>query len=61
MTKLSKTNWPESTVAKVQPFSGKTFIGNVEVVFDPIERVYVPVEKKGVRKNGYTEYDLREN
>jgi hypothetical protein len=30
-------------------------------VFDPIERVYVPVEKKGVRKNGYTEYDLREN
>lgn len=60
MSKLNKATWPESTVVKVQPFSGKTFIGNVEVMFDPIERVYSPVEKKGTRKVGYTEYDLRE-
>ena len=55
-----KMTWPESTVAKVHPFSGKTFIGDVEVVFDPIERVYSPVEKKRYRKVGYREYDLRE-
>jgi hypothetical protein len=60
MTKLNRASWPENTVVKVQPFTGKTFIGNVEVIYDPIDRVYSPLEKRSIRSRGYTEYDLRE-
>jgi hypothetical protein len=60
MKKLNNVSWPETTVVKVQPFTAKTFIDNVQVVYDTLNRVYSPVENKTTRINGYTEYDLRE-
>lgn len=57
--KLNKY-WPETTVARIQPFTGKTYIDNTEVVYDPVDRLYVPVEKRVNPIKGYTEYDLRE-
>lgn len=60
MMKLSDKYWPETTVVKVQPFTGKTYIDNTEVVYDPIDRLYIPLEKRGRLNHVYTEYDLRE-
>jgi hypothetical protein len=60
MKKLNDKNWPEDTLVKVQPFTGKTYIGNIEVVYDPIDRCYIPIERRCYVRNIYTEYDLRE-
>jgi len=38
-------SWPEATVAKRDPYTGKLTIDGIEVVFDPLDRVYVPREK----------------
>lgn len=58
--KSNRKIWPETTVVKVQPFTGRTFIDGVEVVYDPIENHYVPLEKRPNAVRSYTEYDLRE-
>lgn len=58
MMSLNKS-WPSDTVVRTEKFSGKTFIKNVEVVFNPIEQKYVPVEKKTFLPGKYVEYDLR--
>lgn len=55
----NKPSWPETTVVKTQRYTGKTFIGNTEVVFDNLSRTYVPLEKKSILPAKYVEYDLR--
>ena len=60
MMKLSRKIWTENTVVKVQPFTGRNVIEGVEVVYDPIDKRYVPLEKRQNVSQSYTEYDLRE-
>jgi hypothetical protein len=60
MKKLNDKKWPEDMVVKVQPFTGKTYVDNIEVVYDPIDRCYIPIERPCYARNNYTEYDLRE-
>ena len=58
--KLNRKSWPETVVVNIQPFTGRNYIENIEVVYDPIDRLYVPLEKRAKSNNSYTEYDLRE-
>lgn len=37
--------WPEKTVASRDPFTGKLTIDGTEVIFDPVDKVYIPREK----------------
>lgn len=57
--RLSEKKWPETTIVKLQSFTGRTFVDGIEVVFDKIDGNYSPIERP-VYIRQYTEYDLRE-
>lgn len=57
---MSAKTWAWDTVVRMEKYTGKMFIGNVEVIFDPTLQIYLEKTKKVAKRNGLTDYDLRD-